>query len=161
MRTVIRFLPPPIANHFTASQSLCLTYTPRGYHVGPMKFAWHKLFVVLALVWVFAPGQLSAMESEAGHMLATPEYDFAAVAQQHDQAMTNMSAMSVMAECCDALMPGVCAVSGMAHCASGAGAIAVADNMLAAPSALVPSLPLREASLTALALASDPPPPRI
>ncbi len=131
-----------------------------------MKSVWHKLIIALALVWVAAPGQASAMDAGPdsaadaaySHAYEAAETNIGAVAQLQDHAMPTMSNMTV---CCEAPMPEACAVSGMAHCVSGAGALVLADYILGAPTTTSPSAPVRETPLAARAFSSDPPPPRI
>ena len=109
------------------------------------------LLVALALAWVVAAVQVTATEGVA----PTAQPTLSASSHQHDHAMP------AMIGCCETLMPESCAISGMAHCTSGAGGLSFTDNMLAGPTIEGPSGSYREVPLAALALASDPPPPRI
>ena len=119
----------------------------------------HKLrwiFVALALAWVAAPLDMVAAQSPDGpdgiENTAGPIAVSHAAGLQHDHMMIGF---------CDANMQETCAAASMAGCATGGGALLIADQAPETDLTDNPCAIFRQSALAALSLASDPPPPRI
>ena len=116
----------------------------------------HKLrwvCVAVALAWVVAPLDMAAAQSLGGvENTAGPIAASHTAGHQHDHMMIG---------CCDSKMQESCATSGMAGCATGGGALLIADQAPKTDLADNPCAVFRQSALAALSLSSDPPPPRI
>lgn len=109
--------------------------------------------MAVALAWVAAPLDMAAAqglddaENTAGPIAASQP--------------AGLQGDHLMVGCCDSKMPETCAAFGMAGCATGAGAVLSAEQVLETDLADNRCAVFRQSALAALSLASDPPPPRI
>ena len=109
--------------------------------------------MAVALAWVAAPLDMAAAQSLDGvENTAGPIAASQPAGLQGDHLMIG---------CCDANMPETCAAFGMAGCATGGGALLIAEQALETDLADNRCAVFRQSARAALSLASDPPPPRI
>lgn len=155
--------------NYATGLKLSLTYTPMGYHMWAMNSLFHSLrpklqwvFLLAALAWVVAPAQLTAAHSATGPVVSShaPMAAAGAPAAQHDHSMSGCLGSTMQGSCALSGMS-ACAASGMSGCAGGAGAFLNTDQVLATDLADSPCMIFSRSALAALALASDPPPPRL